>query len=92
MLTRKLINTKAGLIYGLAIGLLSQAVTATEVVVVNGNDVAKMAEATQAQFESEMRLYIEAFNRDLEANLKRSIESMEAPRLELALAEAPARG
>jgi hypothetical protein len=73
-------------------GLVGQAATATEELVVNGAEAAALARENQAALQSDMKEYVRALNRDLKARLDKQLERVEAPRLVLALNEAGGRG
>jgi hypothetical protein len=92
MLTRKLTNRIASVGLVLSVGLLSQTATATEELVVNGADVAALAQEGEALFQSDMKEYVESLNHRLKATLDKELKEIAAPKLTLALNEAASRG
>lgn len=94
MLTRKVSDSKAGLLAGVVLGLAGQAAAAADVVVAYGGEAARLARAAEAEFQTRMSENVRSLNEDIKANVEREIRKIkvEPPQLRLALADELKRG
>ena len=93
MLTRKLAGRGTALVAGLIAGLLSQAASATEEVVVYGDTVLEQIRAFDNEFQTRMDRNARDLDGLIRANVHREITRIKAPALRVvALSEAAKRG
>ena len=92
MLTRKLTNAKTALGLSLLLGLVSQAATADEVVVVYGDEAVKHVRAVEAAFDADMREFVRAVDEDIKLNFDRELNRIRPRSLQLVANVLPRRG
>jgi hypothetical protein len=85
MLTRKLSDTKTGLVAGLILGLTGPAANATDVVVAYGSDTARQAREAEAEFQTRMGEFVRSVDAGIKANVEKEVAKIKLPEIRLAL-------
>ncbi len=92
MLTRKMTKTLIAALATAAVGLVGSVAAAADEVVVYGDDVVQRVRMTEAEFQARMDEIARSLERDVKANVARSLAKPRLPEIRLAAAETRTRG